>query len=167
MNTLRRQAVTVLAVGVLSACAPSEPAPAATDTTADLAAIARTRSGFQEAMNAGDVAKIGALYTADAIDMPANEPTAKGNAAIVAATEARFKVMKPASVSVTAVDTHIMGDMAVEHGTYHMALTPAAGGNTTMVDGRYIVVLHRQADGSWKVSLSMDNTPAPMAMPPM
>ena len=81
--------------------------------------------------------------------------------------EARFKAAKPGSVSITPVDTHIMGDMAVEHGTYHMMMTPAAGGAAMMVDGRYIVVLHKQADGSWKVSLSMDNTPAPMAMPPM
>jgi uncharacterized protein (TIGR02246 family) len=167
MRLTQRLVGLAILAGMVGACAPQPAAPpAAADTTeADLAAIAQVRSTFQAALTNGDAAGIGAVYTEDGVDMAANMPTSDGRASVVAAQEASFSQAKPDSVAVTPINTRVVGDLAVERGTFHLMLTPVAGGDAMTVEGRYLIVLQRQADGSWKVTESMDNSP--IAMPSM
>ena len=55
------------------------------------------------------------------------------------------------------------GDVAYAVGTYRMALTPKkAGAKPLPVDeGKYIEVLKRQDDGSWKIVYDIWNPSAP------
>jgi uncharacterized protein (TIGR02246 family) len=128
-----------------------------------MAAINQVRSDYQAAFNAADAAKVGSLFAENGAEYPANQPTRQGRAAIIAATEAMAKEGK-FEIAVTATDTQVSGDWGIDVGTYRMTMTPAAGGAPMTVDGRYLVILHREADG-WKVMHVMDNTPAPMMMP--
>jgi uncharacterized protein (TIGR02246 family) len=162
---MMKRMLTLVAVvaGAAAACSPAP--PAAPDTAADVAAINQVRTDYMASFNAGDMAKLGALHTEDAIEYPANQPAREGRAAIVAAAEAMAKEGKH-EISITATETLVGGDQAVDIGTFRVTMTPAAGGEPMTMDGRYIVLLRREADG-WKLARLMNNTPAPMMMPGM
>jgi ketosteroid isomerase-like protein len=55
----------------------------------------------------------------------------------------------------------VAGDWAYSHGNYTMTITPKEGGPTTYFDGKWLDVLKKQADGSWKVycDSATDNVP--------
>jgi uncharacterized protein (TIGR02246 family) len=158
---MRQIVQAVLLAGLASACSPA--APAAPDPAADREAINRLRSDYQAAFNAADAAKLSALISESAMEYPANQPTRQGRAAITAATEAMFKEGKH-EITITATATEVGGDLATDIGTYRMVVTPA-GAEPMTVEGRYMVIARREADG-WRLTHFRDNTPAPMTMPP-
>jgi uncharacterized protein (TIGR02246 family) len=131
-----------------TATAPADPAP-----------INNVRAQFQTAFNAGDAAAIAALYTDDAISLPDHHAALEGKAAIQQYLQGMFAQYTP-NISITPGDTEITGDIAHEHGTYSLTMTPKAGGNAMSENGKYLIVLKRQADGSWKVHHDMDNAAA-------
>jgi uncharacterized protein (TIGR02246 family) len=160
MRSVRMAPALAVIVG-LAACAPPPPP----DTSAaDLAAVNAVREAWVAAYNAADADGLAGLYTEDAIDMPADEPTVTGQAGIRERAATQFAMGK-ATVTVTADETRLMGDWAFDRGSYSVTVVPAAGGDPMTVDGRYVVILRRQADGSWKLVRGMDNTPTPRAMP--
>ena len=57
------------------------------------------------------------------------------------------------------------GDMAFTHGTFHVTYTNPANQRPGAVDGSYVTVFRKQADGSWKAVQDI-STPGPMATPP-
>ena len=159
-HTLRFLGITVLAVAV-GACAPPPPP----DTTAaDTAAINALRDAWVTAYNAADADGVANLYTEDAIDMPSEQPTLTGRAAIREHMAAQFG-MGTAVATVTSAELQLMGDWAYDRGAYTVNITPAAGGDAMMMGGRYIVILRKQADGSWLLARGIDNSPvAPAGM---
>lgn len=164
-----KRTMRVLGIALLTAFATAcgRTASAPDPTAADRAAIDQVRLAYQSAFSAGDAVGIGSLYAVDGVDMPSNEPTRHGRAAIVTAIQTTFTDAMPGTMSatMTPTDTQVMGDVAVEHGAFHSMMTPMAGGDMMMVDGRYVMILRRQAGTSWKVILSIDNAAAPMTMP--
>lgn len=138
----------------------------APDAKADVDALNKLRDDFTAAFNAGDAAKIGEQYAEDAVQMPGDgSPTLKGRAAIVERNKAFFEQFT-AKITITPSRNVVSGDLSYDEGTYTMEATPKAkGSKPTTEQGRYVVVLHRQADG-WKVVEDIDNVikpPAPAA----
>jgi uncharacterized protein (TIGR02246 family) len=158
---MKRTLQFLLLAGVAAACSP--PAPAGPDPAADREAINQLRSDYQAAFNAADAAKLSTLISESAMEYPVNQPTRQGRAALMAATEAMFKEGKH-EITITPTATEVGGDLATDIGTYRMVMTPPAGEAMT-IEGRYMVIARREADG-WKLTHFMDNTPAPMMMPP-
>jgi uncharacterized protein (TIGR02246 family) len=155
----------VVAIGLIilaTACSPSE---AKHDTAADMAAITKVRTGWETAFKAGDAAAIGALYTADAHLMNNEMATATGPKAIEAMYKEMIGTMASQAVVITAEQTDVSGDLAVDRGTYKLSLSPKGGAAMTE-EGRYMVVLKRQADGSWKLFEDIGNITAPRPAAP-
>lgn len=153
-----RSLVAVALVVALGACAP---APPPDTTAADLAAVNAVRDAWIAAYNSGNADAVADLYTEDASDNPANEPSAIGRAAIRERIATQFG-MGSASATVTATATEVDGDLAYDAGNYTVSITPAGGGEAMTVDGRYVVILRRQSDGSWKLVRGIDNSPTPL-----
>lgn len=150
---------------ITTACAGAAPEPAMPDMEADLAAIAKVRDGYAAAFKAGDAVRIAALFTADGQSMEHGQPTASGAAAIESSLTGLFGMVTPGDIDITAGKTVVVGDVAYESGTYKNTVTPKDGGMAVTEEGRYLVVLRRQADGSWKLAANMGNSatmPAPM-----
>ncbi|MHC4533430.1 MAG: YybH family protein, partial [Planctomycetota bacterium] len=57
------------------------------------------------------------------------------------------------------------GDLGYAWGNYTLSLIPKAGGDTAYVDGKYLTVSKRQADGSWKISHDCFNSNVPPPPP--
>jgi uncharacterized protein (TIGR02246 family) len=147
------------AIVFAAACGGATPQPAASpaaDPAADTAAIGEVRSQFQTAYNAGDATALAALFADDAVSMPDHHASVEGKAAIQQHLSEIFTEYT-GNISITPGDTEVSGDMAHEPGTYTLTLTPKGQGNPVMENGKYLVVLKRQGDGSWKIHHDMDN----------
>jgi uncharacterized protein (TIGR02246 family) len=139
-----------------AACGGAAPEPAAS-AAADPAPINELRANYLAAYNAGDAAAVAALFADDAISLPDHHAALQGRAAIQEYFEGIF-AQYAVTMTVTPVDTEIIGDLAHEHGTYTIQVTPKAGGETVNDDGKYIVILKRGADGVWKIHHDIDNS---------
>jgi uncharacterized protein (TIGR02246 family) len=153
-----------------SACSSAtDTAKPATTTEQDTAAIARGRDAYVAGWKAGNATDIASGYTSDALAFPANQPTVTGRDAITKFNDDFFRQFTPDDIKLTPEETKVMGDWAFDRGTYHVVATPKVGGDHVTEDGRYLVLLQRQADGSWKMARDIDNTikptPAPEAAP--
>ena len=152
---------TVAALVSLAACAPAAPPPPPDTTAEDTAAINALRDAWVAAYNAGDADAVANLYAENAVDLPMNEPTVTGRAGIRASVAARMAMGK-GTATVTSEELRLMGTAATDRGTFSVSIVPAAGGEAMTQGGRYLVVLQKQADGSWKLVAGMDNSPTPM-----
>jgi uncharacterized protein (TIGR02246 family) len=167
MTIRSRWPILVGLVVALVACQAPAPEPEMTaapapDPAADRAAIEQLAGQFQTAFNAGDAAAVAATYAEGAVLMPPDQATVEGTAAIQAYFQGFFDA-NTATIELASNEIEVSGDWAYDRGTYTMTTTPKAGGDAATIYGKYLVLLARQADGTWKVSRDIDNhSPAPM-----
>ena len=100
---------------------------------------------------------IAALYTADAVLMPPNVPTASGRSEIQAFLET-FPPVSQFELQQITVDGS--EDLAFVHGTYTMTLVMPDG--TAVPDtGKYLEIRRRQSDGRWLLTHDMFSSDSP------
>jgi uncharacterized protein (TIGR02246 family) len=145
---------------LVAACTSSTPQA----TTTDTAPIADVRNRYVAAYNAGDAAGVAALFAEDAISLPDHAPAINGRAASENSLKEMF-AKNTANITITPGETEIVGDIAHEHGSYSITVTPKAGGNAMTDTGKYLVILKRGSDGKWLVHHDIDNTNAPPTPP--
>ena len=148
---------------LLAACQPA-PKPL---SPADETAIRASVTAFQTAANANDVNAMAATSAEDGSVYPNGMPAANGMAAIKKLwtdMQAQARVSK-----FTAMPDKIsgQGDVAYATGTYHLELITADSSHTALPpeDGKFVEVLWRQADKSWKVVADIWNTNTMPAAP--
>jgi uncharacterized protein (TIGR02246 family) len=122
---------------------------------ADKASIRSADSAFMAAANAGDAEGMAKVYADDGALLAPNLPPQKGRDAIKAfwggfldAYTVRFEV---------ASDTiEGRGDLAYNQGHYRFTAVPKAKGVPGVADeGKFLEILKKQPDGSWKYVLDM------------
>ena len=147
-----------LTLAALAACqqAPKPLSPS------DEAALRATRSAFETAAGSGSADAMAALYTADGVVLPPNMARASGTAAIKQLFAGMLTAGTP-HLTLTANTVAGRQDMAYVVGSYHLSFTPAAGATAPPADsGKYVEVLMRQSDGSWKTAVDTWNSDVPM-----
>lgn len=160
----------LLLVGAACQPAPKETAMAGTESTASTSAalssedqsrIRAVDTDWAKAATAGNGQAIAALYTDDATLLPPGEPIVKGEAAKKYWVEFGKGFSGPTELNTATVEGS--GDLAYAVGTYRMALTPKKAGSKPLPvdEGKYIEVLKRQNDGSWKILHDIWNPNAP------
>jgi uncharacterized protein (TIGR02246 family) len=117
---------------------------------ADLAAIKDVMKQFAVAIDAGDLDGWLSLWANDGIQMPPEAPARKGKEQIRAGMKPAFDQYNLKMV-INNEELGASGDLGLARGTYIEYLTPKTGGETEKYDGKYLTLLERQADGSWKV----------------
>jgi len=133
---------------------------------ADRTAINALRDQFIAAYRAGDPDRVTALYEENATVMPHDQPTIVGRSEIAKHERDSFGQVSVGDVQIKSDKLQIMGDWAYDRGTFSVTITPKGGGGPMTDTGRYLVVLHRQADGSWKAAEDIDNGETPRMPPP-
>jgi len=132
---------------------------------ADTAAIGKVRAAYEKAAGVQDGAAIAKLYTADGVEMPPNAPAAKGRAAIEAYHKSFAQQFMMHGMTITATDTQVHGDTAVDIGTYKQTLMAQKGGGMIDDKGKYIVLLKKEA-GGWAITHAIYNSDNPLPAPP-
>ena len=130
-------------------------APAATPaalSAADEAAVREADQAFAKAASASDAAALTAFYASDAVLMPPGSPAIKGSEEIGKFWSGMTaSVSGPFELKTTAVDGR--GDLAFSTGEYTLTLTPRQKGAKPLPveHGKYLGIMKKQADGSWKL----------------
>jgi uncharacterized protein (TIGR02246 family) len=153
----------VAAFLIVAGCAQTVDTPVH-DQAADLAAIDSVRAAYVAAFNVGDATALAANYASDGQSMDHGQTTASGSAGVDANMKAAFEQMS-GTIEISPSKTEVSGDLAYDLGAYKTTMAPKAGGAPAIEVGRYLVVLKRQTDGSWKIAAHMGNLPAPAAPP--
>ncbi|MEP6687954.1 MAG: SgcJ/EcaC family oxidoreductase [Gemmatimonadales bacterium] len=138
-------------------------AAAAPLSAADIAAIRAVDTAFAAAANAGDAAALSALYLPDAHLMPPNTATIEGRDGIGKFWEG-FVGAFAAKTALSSDEIEGYGDLAYARGRFTMDLTPKGKGGAPMHEvGKYLEILRRQPDGSWRYAVDMysSDLPAP------
>ena len=112
------------------------------------------------ALAAGDAEAVASLFADDAVLMGSGAPDETGVGAIRKSYEETFAAYSVQAQGV-AVETKLFGEYGFSRGTYTATLIPKAGGEPITGGGRYLVVLQRQADGSWRSFREMSNSDKP------
>lgn len=148
---------------VAGACAPSDDTPPEDggEATAGLTEeegnrIRQAGRAWVEAVRAGDVAGVTALYAEDAVLMPPGAPAVEGRRAI-----GDFLSALPAfeRFELTTEAIEGSGDLAYVRGSYLMSFLAVPGDTASLVTerGKFVEIRERQEDGSWPMVVDMWN----------
>ena len=138
----------------------------ASTQTATENALKKLDAEWAEAAHAKDVDKTVSYYAENAVVMPPNSPALTTKEAIRKGW--KDMIESPGlslSWQATKVEVASSGDLAYVSGTYEDTTT-GAGGKKTTEKGKYLEVLKKQADGSWKCVADMWNSDLPAAPSP-
>jgi uncharacterized protein (TIGR02246 family) len=142
----------------MRAASPPAAAPAGLSAE-DEKAIRAADQAFAKAASAGDAAALTAFYASDAVLMPPESPALRGTDEISKFfTGMTTAVSGPFELKTTGVDGR--GDLALSTGEYKATLTPRKKGAKPMPteEGKYLGVMKKQPDGSWKLIYDIWNT---------
>ncbi len=123
-----------------------------------MAAIRAANDAWIQAFRDNDDAALVALYSDDAVIMPPNESVIEGRAAILAYHEA--VTVTEHSESILEIDGR--DGIAYIRGT-SSTVRMGEDGEPVTVSDKYLVILRRQADGSWLFTHEIWNSPLPLA----
>lgn len=128
---------------------------------ADRTAIRQAGENYGRLVNAKDSKGAVALFADDATVLPPNQAAVQGRAAIQAWMEASPPLSNFQS---QLLEIEGRGDLAYDRGTYSLTVTPV-GAAPIEVRGKYLSILRKQADGSWKFQRDIWNSDLPLSAP--
>lgn len=137
----------------LAGCASQQ----GSDQAGATAAVNEIWKEYSSSLNAGDLDRWLALWTDDGVQMPPDEPAAVGKERIRARNQ-RFVDQFKFDIGITNAEVETAGDWAFARGTYKASLTPKQGGKPIPIDGKYMTILAKQGDGSWKIHRDIFNS---------
>jgi uncharacterized protein (TIGR02246 family) len=118
---------------------------------------------FAEAYNRGDIAAAVEFYTEDAKFLHPNTEIISGKQAIKEFFETG-RAFGLRRISFKGLEAGLDGNLAYERGVINMDIAPE-GGQAMKDKGKYLVVMKRQTDGSWKVAVDIWNSDLPQPVP--
>ena len=110
---------------------------------------------YNEAFNRGDDAGCAAFFTEDVMLLPPDQPMIRGRKAFEETYQSRIEDNSGGTHTNELVDFGVDGDLAYQIGTYAIA------DSDPPEKGKFVNILKRQSDGSWKVSVSIFNSDMP------
>ena len=129
---------------------------------ADVRAIQALNEHDVKATMAMDVDASISQWTDDFVVLQAAGPISRGrstNAAAAKQSMEQMKSFKPLEYNLDAQEITVSGDYAFVWGTYRGSAR-SSGGETVNYAGKFMRILQRQPDGSWKMHRTMVTTDA-------
>jgi ketosteroid isomerase-like protein len=166
----------VLALGVvlvaltLLACAQQTTpvAEEAVTTEADVAAfeavVLDTWVTWSATLDAGDVDGLIALWDDNGVQMPPNAPAIHGKPAIREAFSEILLSVDFEEFTINNEEVQVFGDFGFARGSYSF-VNAMVEGDPVPFEGKYLTILKRQPDGSWKVYRDCFNSSTPPPPP--
>ncbi len=128
-----------------------------TDTEADVAAIKELYDAYIQNINTNDFDQWITAWDDNAIRMEPGSPVIVGKDKIAAQVKPLFDNLELTMVLHGEAKIEVYGDRASGYGTITLKSTPKAGGDTAQSDIKWLDVLKKQADGSWKIYIDCIN----------
>ncbi len=115
---------------------------------------------YAASLSAGDADGWATLWVEDGVQMPPDAPPVVGKSQIrekLRTLLAQFRF----DMRIHTEEVRTAGDWAFARGMYSATLTPKAGGPQIPIDGKFLTILARQSDGSWKIYRDIFNSNVP------
>ena len=149
--------LTACAALLCSGCSPG-PQPSFED---DLAALTAFNERYLASINNEDIAALSALTTDGHVMLPPNQEPVVGKAANDAMNGGAFERYEFSEVW-RPVETVIDGDLGFQRGTFTVIATPRSDGERLEVNGSFLRIYQRQANGEWRMTRDMFNSSTPL-----
>lgn len=161
-ETSLRHAIRCVSLGVLvvlAGCASQQQGASEQqgDQAAVNAAVEEIWKEYSASLNAGDLERWLSLWTEDGVQMRPDESPVVGKEQIRVRNQ-RFLDLFTVDIGITNEEVGAAGDWAYARGVYKATLTPKQGGDPILIDGKYMTILMRQSDGSWKIHRDIFNS---------
>ena len=124
------------------------------------AAVNEIYNQYSSSLNSGDIDRWISLWTDNGVQMPPDSPPVIGKEQIRASNKGVLDQFT-FNMGITNEEVRVAGDWAFARGTYTATLTPKEGGEAIFIDGKYMTILERQPDGSWKIHRDIFNSNVP------
>jgi uncharacterized protein (TIGR02246 family) len=124
---------------------------------ADVAQVYELWNEYAAAVNDGDMERWIALWIDDGIQMPPDVPRRVGKEHIREAMQPLFDLFDASKIIIHTEEVRILGDRAYSHGTYEFEMAAKEGGKTKRYSGKFLDILEKQVDGSWKIAIDCHN----------
>ncbi len=134
------------------------------DVEDDILAIQKLIEEWSLAAEAGNLEKIMDMYIDDIVRFPPDAPVVKGKKAVEEMYRSGFELFTvEAEWPVEGTEEIIVADgWAFHMSEYIEWFTPKAGGDKIEEEGKVIVILQKQTDGSWKFAREIWNRNSPV-----
>jgi uncharacterized protein (TIGR02246 family) len=123
----------------------------------DVAKVYELWNEYAAAANDGDLERWMSLWIDDGIQMPPDVPRRVGKEQIWKEMQPSFDLFDFSNMVINTEEVRILGDRAYSHGTYVFEMGPKEGGETTSYSGKFLDILEKQVDGSWKIAIDCHN----------
>ena len=128
--------------------------------SADEKAIAEVFEEYSGSLNAGDLERWLAIWDPDGVQMPPDDPAQFGLEAI-RSRNGKYLDKYSWSMSIDLKEVQIAGEWAYGRGFYTATLEPKREGPEDLIDGKFLTILKRQSDGSWRFYRDCFNSNVP------
>ena len=155
---MKTMSVLVTIAALLGAGCNTDTQPSFAD---DLAAITAFNERYLDAINKEDIAALSALTTDGHIMLPPNQEPVVGKAANDAMNGGAFENYE-FSETWRPVETVVDGDLGFQRGTFTVIATPRRDGDRVEVNGSFLRIYQRQANGEWRMTRDMFNSSTPL-----
>ena len=114
-------------------------------------------------VNDGDLKHWISLWIEDGIQIAPDAPLRIGQEQIQMAIQPTFDSFIMSNMVINTEEVRILGDRAYSYGSYVFDMAPKDGEGTTRYSGKFLDILEKQADGSWKIAVDCHNYNEPHA----
>ena len=114
--------------------------------------IAARNAAYKAALLEGDAEALAEFYTDDATTLFPNAPVVKGRQAILEDKRDAFSQVRVVSADVKMTELSASGELVYEIGTFAYTFA-GRGGSTRFVNGHYLLIWRRGADGVWRIQV--------------
>jgi len=128
--------------------------PGSTET--NVASVTEMWDNYEAAVLAGDAVIFASLWDKNSIRKAYGVPAVYGPENIRVFMEPVFEAFDSVII-VEEEGNQVAGDWAFSEGEYTLSFTPKTGGDTGVVDGKFLTIFKKQADGSWKIYIDCFN----------
>jgi uncharacterized protein (TIGR02246 family) len=117
---------------------------------------------YAASLGAGNADEWATLWMEDGVQMPPDAPAVVGRSQIrekLRSLLAQFRF----DMQIHTEEVRTAGDWAFARGKYEATLSPKAGGPPIPIDGKFMTILARQSDGTWRIYRDIFNSNVPPA----
>lgn len=134
---------------------------AAGSSEKDIEAVKKVLKDYGESNLAGDAKSWAELHAIDVVKMPPDKPAITSREALYEGKVKKFAKTKVVGWNLEAKEVEIMGDRAYTWGVYKVEVEVLKTGGIINVDGKFLTIYRKEADGSWVITHDCFNSNIP------
>jgi len=98
------------------------------------------------------------LWAENGLRIPPGDRNQVGLSQLQLFLESQFKLVHYHQYFINPEEVHIMGDHAYTHGLFESTVESIAKGKSFKICGKFLAILTKDRDGSWKIAVDCFNT---------